>query len=919
MDIVFKDMKNKILQSFFMPVVMLLIAMSARAQVFPVDVNTNLTPPYSAFIADYSQVGSNRWMTNITLRDANEPSLQVRLRITIESSTIKLQTKPNFVPANPIVLSPNVPKQISGSDLQPYLSYNNLQFSGIPRTTIEQNGKIPEGMYTFKVEVLEYTSGKVISRPAQASAYIQLRDQPLTSSPACSTAVSPSQGQNTIFQWQPASSPGPGAGGTTEYQFTLFEITDNNIDPMNAITNNAIFKVYESQWQMQTTLVYGVAQPALDLGKKYVWQVQARDGRGFTSFKNNGVSSPCWFSYGYPTGGTVSLTKPDDEFSFTKEDQIIFEWGGISNDVPGQQTKYTLKIVELNNNQDPAQAIKNNPPYKSQTTTQLPATGGYQVMLDSLPKDAEFAWRVVAKSDGQKVAESAVRTFTSPPFLEKFLAGSHEVLVTTLENTDLTNIKGTGKLKIGGDDSTLLDVSFENLKLLETAGQIVLDEGEIESSVQMDTFGLESLTEGIPNGIFHPEAVKLNKNALSLKGKATYTLPLATTASGQAEIETETDWVNYDNYYLQGGLKLSENNSFSLMDPAGIKITYDETSEIIISENRFTGNYNGEITFEGNDIVDAEGQTVVIPFVDFDNLHYNTIEHNLSDVKIYLVENTKMHIDPTKITVDFSEDESPGSKSGDKDWTGLYFDEVDFVIPPGFDENAVAFIDKEVRLNAALSQSHMMKNSIDSKGLNFEIDYSFSDKLVSAHAFIGEFDYLKFDVDGGDVKSGEIAMDLTLPMISTDTKFDVLIPLTNSGMDEAYFDGNFTGLIEIDKDDQERYQTIEVSNAHFDSDGNLEMSAKYECPKINLTVDNISDFKMDAANRIGFGAVNAPHILETPVSSKLEGMPITVDAIGAIELKDYGTAVGARATVEFGTGYSHGSRDRARAGGGSSA
>ncbi|KAB1065519.1 hypothetical protein [Salibacter halophilus] len=887
-----------IILSFCTGFLMLANSAKVNAQVYPVDVTTNLTPPYSAFIADYSQAGSNKWMSNITLRDANEPSVQVRLHLTIESSSIKLETKPNFIPNQPITLTPNVPVTIKGSDLLPYLDYNNLQFNGISRQQIEQNGKIPEGMYTFKIEVVEYMSGKTISRPAQASAYIQLRDQPLAVNPTCSTAVSPSQGQNTIFQWQAASPPGPGATGSTEYRFTLYEITDNTIDPMNAMTNNAVFQVYESQWQMQTTLVYGIAQPPLELGKKYLWHIRARDNRGFTSFKNNGLSEVCWFSYGYPTGGNITLNKPDDDFGFTDEDQPIFEWGAIDNDVPGQQVVYNLKIVELSNGQNPDQAIDNNQAYLSQNTAQMPATGGYQIMLDSLPTDNEYAWRVSALSDGQKVAESDVRTFTSPPFLDKFKAGNHEVLVTTLDGTDLNDISGTGKIKIGGGDSALIEIDFENLKLKEVAGQVVLDEGEIETQITMDTIGLESLTEGIPNGFFHPEKVKLNKNSLSLKGYATYPLPLVTTASQQAKVETKSDWINFDNYYLQGGLNLNENNTFNLLDPAGFTIEYNDDSELIISENRFSGDYDGEITFE-DDINDSEGNPLVIPFVDFDNLHYNTISYGLEGVDINLLENTKFTLNPGEIVVDFSEDESPGTKSGQADWTGIYFTQSEFEIPFGFDENGFVYVKEDIVKDAGLTQSYMMKNSIDSKGLNFKIDYSPADELASAYAFVGDFDYLNFEIDGSDFVEGEMGIDITLTQINTETKYDVKAPLTASGFDTPYFDGDFNGTIEVDKGDDERYSKITVSDAHFDENGILDMNAVYECPALDLTVDNISNFKMSATGMMGFGGLNQAMSLETPVSCELNGLPVTVSSIAALELEGY-TAIGAIATVDMG-------------------
>ncbi|MEL7003846.1 MAG: hypothetical protein AAFN93_14075 [Bacteroidota bacterium] len=51
---------------------------SSYAQTFPVSASTQLTPPYSIYLADYVAPGSNRLALNIFLGDINRPELHNR-------------------------------------------------------------------------------------------------------------------------------------------------------------------------------------------------------------------------------------------------------------------------------------------------------------------------------------------------------------------------------------------------------------------------------------------------------------------------------------------------------------------------------------------------------------------------------------------------------------------------------------------------------------------------------------------------------------------------------------------------------------------------------------------------------------------------------------------------------------------------
>lgn len=880
----------------------LAINFNLNAQVFPVDVNSVVNPPYSPFFAEYSQPGSNRWSTIVTLRDLHAGNLQVRFRISIESNTVLIQTKPNFRPTSPVTLLPNVPQNIQGSALAEYLDFNSLDFQGITRQAIEQNGKIPEGMYTFRFQVLEFFSGKVISNTSIANAYIQLRDQPLALNPMCGNPVFPSQGQNTIFQWQAASPPGPGALGATDYVFTLYEIFDPLVNPMNALANNKVIQVFQSQPQQQTTLVYGLSQPVLELGKRYLWRVQATDERGFASFKNNGYSEICWFSYGYPTGGNINLSKPNDNFAFTKNDLFVFQWSAIDNYVPGQQTSYTLKIVEKNAGQSAGDALKYNLPYLEQTSVAMPASSGYSVMLDSLPKDKDFAWKIIAKSGEQTVAESPARSFSSPSFLEKFNTGNHVVYVSALENKDLNNLKGRGKVKIGSEDSSFIEVSFSGLKVSNVAGLLTLTDGEILSQVVMDTIHLNSSLSELTHAVFYPKELKLNKNELSLKGYAKMPFPLAVSGNQLAEIETQESWVTFNNYQVTGQLHLKTGSSYALMDPMNHTLDYDsEKAHFLVGNNKYVLSLTGKIHLPKS-VVDLKAQEVSIPFFGFDRFLYNEIEdvQYLAHTEVSAMPNSDIAYLPKKVVVDFSPSKSPGKKQGEPSWTGVYFETGKLTAPKTFDRSKQLFLTEPVDLDASLSNNYMKNSWVEPSGLNFHIDYTPAQEMLGAlNTFPGKLSHIKIEIEDGIVQAGDMMMDIVIPAISPDKLFKAVVPVVSKGFDLPYLPSDFKQVIEFDKDNPIRKMAVTLTQPYFDENGNLDFVFDVVNDPLRLSMKGLEHLKINGVGDLGIGRIGDALSLTDSYEAFMDNIPIRVDKI-AFGITKRGIGLGIEAVVAVG-------------------
>lgn len=269
----------------------------ARAQLFPAQATTQLTPPYSLFLADYVAPGSERLALHVFLRDVSRPDINVRFRLRIIGQGITIETKPEFIPS-PVSLQGGVPLRLIGTDLAEYFEPRNLNFSGISQREYERRGGLPEGLYQFCFEVLEYNRGVKISNTGCASAWLILNDPPIVNLPRDNDRIRPQDPQQVIFQWTPRHTGSPNAAFTTEYEFKLVELWPATRNPNDAIlTSPPIFETTTRS----TTLVYGPAETPLELGRRYAYQIKAKSIVGVEElnlFKNGGKSQVYTFQYG---------------------------------------------------------------------------------------------------------------------------------------------------------------------------------------------------------------------------------------------------------------------------------------------------------------------------------------------------------------------------------------------------------------------------------------------------------------------------------------------------------------------------------------------------------------------------------------------------------------------------------------------
>lgn len=291
--------------------VLLLIAGSTLsvAQVYPVQATVQLTPPYSLYLADYVESGTERLVLNVFLADIARPQLDIRFRLKIIGQGVTIETKAEYRPA-PVSIQGGVPLRLVSTDLADYFNANNLNFQGMSRREYEQRGMLPEGVYQFCFEVLEYNRGVKVSNTACGTAWMILNDPPIINLPRQNEKLKVQSPQNIILQWTPRHTGSPNSAFTTEYDVTMVEVWPSTRNPNDAIlTSPPVFETTTGS----TTVVYGPAETPLEPGRRYAFRVRARSIAGVSEldlFKNNGYSEVFTFVYGdacdLPTGIAAS-------------------------------------------------------------------------------------------------------------------------------------------------------------------------------------------------------------------------------------------------------------------------------------------------------------------------------------------------------------------------------------------------------------------------------------------------------------------------------------------------------------------------------------------------------------------------------------------------------------------------------------
>ncbi len=415
-------MKRKLLP--FLLLMLLAYAHTLQAQV---TVTTNIAPPYSSKLSDYASTPGKVFITLTNTSPSGSMKVYLRATITGTNNNVKIATKSNFRPTQPLILQAGIPYMVDLQTLTTLFDVNSFDLQNITASQIFLKNGLPEGDYSFCVRAYNFDLPTLPVSSGSPFGCTNVRltqlEPPILIKPfdkETKFSNSNTNVQNIIFNWGIPAGAEPG----TQYVLRIIEMLDpskNPNDAMNSKTTPAFFETTTSA----NIVLYGPAQPALVEGRKYAWAVTALPGIQGTAYKNNGRSEVRSFTYNQPPlppppppkpANLVQLTYPAnneivkpylDTFFFTPQKKTYLTWDfDKSINASNQQ----VIVVLIKNGQTPEQAIKSNP---NVISTKEPSKSAFFDV--GIYEGEKLAWQVNITDVKGKLYSSDVQTFSVTP------------------------------------------------------------------------------------------------------------------------------------------------------------------------------------------------------------------------------------------------------------------------------------------------------------------------------------------------------------------------------------------------------------------------------------------------------------------------------------------------------------------------
>ena len=454
------------------------------AQRYPVQSSMHISAPYSVFLSDYTSVGSQKLQMQLFLSDATVSDIDVKFRISIKGEGVEITSNPNFAP-HPTIIEGGTMQRLYGEDLHEYFRVENLNLSGISRSQYMLGMALPDGLYTFSIDVLDYHTGRKLANTTSSMGWLILNDIPLLNSPKKSEILRFLSPQNIFFQWTPRHTGSPNSAFTTSYNFELFEVWPEGRSPEEAVrTSTPLY----STTVYSNNLLYGFSEPELLSGKLYVWRVQAvAEGNNdeIELFKNHGYSEVYSFYWGQNCEAVN-----DVRANKLTHNQMQLEWDANDN-----HTKFNVEYRPINfspsqgempkaEESEPATSNEQQVWYSQEimvntiSIRKLPANTEFEVRVlpycgSFEPEDAliyNFSTTEVPESSyscGGDVADIVITNQQSIDQLmvgDVVMAGDFPIEIREVENTGGTST-GTGSVAMPVLGGGLLEVTFVNIKV----------------------------------------------------------------------------------------------------------------------------------------------------------------------------------------------------------------------------------------------------------------------------------------------------------------------------------------------------------------------------------------------------------------------------------------------------------------------
>lgn len=885
---------KKLIQSFirFVSIPALsLLPVIGNAQLMPVGVNVIMNPPSSPFLSDYYSLESNAFQSYITLNDLNEPTWDVRLVVTVEGQGLVIETKRSFVPLQPITLMSGVPVIIQGADLTEYMNVNNVNLQGISAATLNQNGKLPEGLYNFCIEVLDYRTGISLSTKSCGSAFIFYENPPILLVPASETALQPSDPQNIFFHWQMAGGASPSIAATSQYKLFVYELQDENENPYYAVQNSKALLIYESDFQQTTsqTIDFGMSNSApLTPGKRYIYRVRAVDADLKNIYKNDGYSEFGWFFYGYPSDGILNINAPVDKYIFSKIENKIFNWTTSNKGIPGQEYEYMLMIKEKNTGQTNDQAMENNPEFllvNQPATTSM--NGGDFLLSQELDAGQSYVWQVKAMTGIQQVAASPIYEFFAPSVMDQFMAGNFPVKIVTMteftkEGSIYKNVSGKGRIQLSEDPTDAIDADFTGIQIEDLAGTMIMTQGtfNFDLSSREPNILEPVLAENGPAKFFYSNGV-VNSSGVKINGHIEWPFPHATTSGELEKLVTQDALFTLNSAFkLNGAGSLGEVKDYNLLEPHEMVIKLDANTEVNISSDKYNLKLNGNV-LSTNDVRTNNGQPYSIKLMQQPQLYYLNASNLLVYSSNFLLPITNMNLGfmPKSAVIDLSNEVSPGKLDADPSWKGIYFPDFQVrLFQSEFDGTKQVLIPGNIDYHEDQTIHDFW---ISNQGLHLKYDFVTEETDVFFNKFRTTING-KINVNDNEVSNSTFKGSIKIPVINEEDLFSFEIPITTQGLQLGYLNEDLTLRdIAFNPFGGENRVDVTINRAVFADNERLDLEINAELASFGCTITGINDFRIYGDNVIGVGGRNGSKKLDNRVAGEYNNYIAYITDVGA--------------------------------------
>src|SRR5512133_332386 len=267
-----------------------------------VTISTLVKPPYKPHLYDLAE------QTRVIITPVYTVSYASMVVLIKGDNGVVLRTSDQYMPGD-INLTAGMPNQLTSMDIDGYFSPSHLVSSGIPMQEIVNNG-LPEGSYQICIRLKNSDGGYMTGEePLGCSNFFTIRytDPPVPVNPQCGSVLSNMPVQNIVFTWTPS----PGAPSWTAYTLRIVELLDSTQNPNNAMMTAKETVFFETTVHGSFSYHFGPADPILEKGRIYAWQVVASEEETNVRFTNNGRSEVCWFKWAPPGIMALQPNVPD--------------------------------------------------------------------------------------------------------------------------------------------------------------------------------------------------------------------------------------------------------------------------------------------------------------------------------------------------------------------------------------------------------------------------------------------------------------------------------------------------------------------------------------------------------------------------------------------------------------------------------